>query len=193
MTKKKKIVLGFLVVVFTPIILLMIWHKLSHYYLPPFKGRVIDSYTKEPVEGAAVLAVYYKTTWGIAGSNTIPFDARESLTDAKGEFKIPMKSGWFGEISGEAEADLTIFKPGYGVYPDHKRSAAVGGNKSWPPPKKYVVYEMPKLNTLEERKKNLSFRQFGELPLEKRKDFAALIDHERINLGFEPLTIPKKK
>lgn len=42
------------------------------YHKPEFKGMVIDAETKEPIEGAVVVAVYYKVTYmAIIESNSV--------------------------------------------------------------------------------------------------------------------------
>ena len=149
---------------------------------------MIDADTKTPIAGAAVLAVYHGSTTSVAGSNTYPVYAQETLTDANGEFKISAKTIWFGKVGGWPEGKIIIFKPGYGVFPRHKRSEAVGENKSWPPPKKYIVYELPKLKTREERKKNvISVRKYI-YPL-----YLQAINEERKSLGLSTIEIPKEE
>jgi hypothetical protein len=161
-------------------------------YLRSFEGKVVDAETKEPIEGAAVLAVYYQEVPSIvAGSNHYAVDAQETLTDINGEFKIPAKTVKLEDVSWKPECNLTIFKPGYGVFPGHKLSNAVGENKSWPPPEKYIVYEIPKLKTREERRSNIPTRP--DIPYERMKLFVGSINEERINLGLGPLTIPKEE
>lgn len=157
-------------------------------YLPSFKGKVIDADTKETISGAAVLTVYYKEWTSVAGSNTFAVDGQEILTNEKGEFKIPWAMRWFPLYRGYSEGKVIIFKPGYGVFPRHRRSKAVGERKTWPPPWKYIVYELPKLKTREEKRSNLPMRP--EIPHEKMRNFIKLINEERISLGFSPLTIP---
>ena len=191
MTKKKKILLLILLIISFPTLLIVIWYKLGHYYLPPFEGKVIDSEIKKPIEGAAVFAIYYRTTYTIAGSNSYPFDGQEARTDANGEFKIAEQSGWFGEITGWAPARLMIFKPGYGVFPSHKRSRAIDTNDNWPEPKKYIVYEIPRLKTFEERKINLLFDMPFDIQYAKRRYFTALINEERSSLGLQPYKISR--
>jgi len=160
-------------------------------HLDSFSGKVIDANTKEPIKGAEVLAVYHKEVPGIAGSNTYSIDALETLTDEKGEFNIPDTKRWFVLNRGYTEGNLIIFKPGYGVFPRHKLSNAIGENKSWPPPEKHIVYEIPKLKNKEERRSNIPTRP--EIPYEKMKLFVTLINEERINIGLTPLIIPKEE
>jgi hypothetical protein len=70
----------------------------------------------------------------------------------------------------------------------------MGVNKSWPPPNKYIVYEIPKLKTKSEKSVNLPGRySFKEIPYERQKMFINVINEERKNLGLSPLSVPKKE
>lgn len=159
--------------------------------LRSFKGKVVDAETKEPIEGAVVLAVYFDEAISPAGSSSFEIDAQETLTDANGEFEIPSKKVKLEGVWWEPDCNLLIFKPGYGVFPKHKLSNAVGENKSWPPPDKYIVYEIPKLETREEMRSNIPVRP--DIPYEKMKLLFRLINEERINVGLSPLTLPKEE
>jgi hypothetical protein len=159
-----------------------------------YVGKVVDGETKQPIEGAAVLVVYYTQHWGLAGSVTYYADAQETVTDAKGEFRIPpirlytfqMLAGW------EQHPGVTIFKPGYGCYPSHKyavsshhdpnRMVSVGEVPGWSlPPEKHVTIELPRLMTREEilDMPSLNF----DIPYEKQKRLVELINQEMERLG----------
>jgi hypothetical protein len=183
-----------LAIIFLPILFLVVWFNVPYYYLPPFEGKVIDAETKEPISWAAVLAVYYGEYPTIAGANTYAIDAQETLTDEKGEFSIAELKEWFGDHPGTpVEANLIIFKPGYGAFPHHRGSRAVGENKSWPTPKKYIVYELAKLKTRQERDDNLMFIKPIGVPYQKMKDLVRYINQERKSLGYSGLTIPREE
>ena len=84
------------------------------YSKPEFRGRVIDAETKQPIEGAVVVAVYKKWEFGgPGGGNTLPFDAKETLTDKNGEFYFSSYTTIIGPLSRTSRADFIIFKPGY--------------------------------------------------------------------------------
>jgi len=184
MSKKKKILRRVIFIT----IFLIIW---PWAFLPPYKGKVIDTDTKEPIEGAVVLVVYYNFYPSVAGNNSYLVGAKETMTDANGEFKIPGKINLIGKAKFMPDGDIEIFKPGYGTL-WHKRATAVGENKSWPPAFKYVVYEIPKLKTMEERK-TVHLRTYSEIPYEKKKNYIRLYNEERINLGYSPTKIIPKK
>ena len=83
------------------------------YHKPEFKGKVVDMETNEPIEGAVVVAIYEKATHGPADTVTSSFDAREALTDNKGEFRIPSYTTFISPISTSYDVEFIIFKPGY--------------------------------------------------------------------------------
>lgn len=103
----------------------------------PWRGRVIDADTKEPIEGAVVVAIWKREYDTPAGGSSRFHDAKETLTDEGGRFEIPAyrvsgdnKSLWREKdlqgnialnlfipgptISGP---DFIIYKPSYGNYP----------------------------------------------------------------------------
>jgi len=169
----------------------MSFFRSSDLYLASFEGKVIDSETKLPIEGAAVLAVYHGGSLSVGGSGYFPVDAQEALTDANGSFKIPARTVKSEKASGRAPGNIVIFKPGYGAFPNHRRSEAVGETKTWPTAEKYIVYELPKLTEKEERKANLPSRP--DIPYGKMKYFVRLISEERVHLGLSELVIPKEE
>ena len=74
----------------------------------PYKGKVIDAETKQPVEGAVVHGTWYKVHLGGAHEY---YDSYEVLTDKNGEFKIPGKG--LLVLSDIEDMTLIIFKAGY--------------------------------------------------------------------------------
>jgi hypothetical protein len=80
-----------------------------------FRGRVIDAETKQPIEGAVVVILYYKrSTFDLnpGGTSSYVTKAKETLTDKNGEFYFPSYSElmWLNEDVG---ARFIFFKPGY--------------------------------------------------------------------------------
>ena len=85
---------------------------------PEFKGRILDAETKEPIEGAVVVAVYHKHQYAIPHGNTIVINTREALTDKNGEFLIPSYYTIISPFSVDEKTSFIIYKPGYMSYPD---------------------------------------------------------------------------
>lgn len=81
----------------------------------PWKGRIIDMETKEPLEGAVVLAVWERVYRTPAGPNSYFYNAKEVLTDKEGRFEIPSYKpiNLLPIISYMRGPYFTIFKPGY--------------------------------------------------------------------------------
>ncbi len=77
----------------------------------PYKGKVIDSETKQPLEGVVVLGVWNKVYGNVAGSTREFYDSVEILTGKNGEFSIPGKGLLL--FSFLDEMDVVIFKAGY--------------------------------------------------------------------------------
>ena len=89
-----------------------------------FKGKVVDADTKEPIEGAVVVASWFEETATVAGPSTRLKDVRETLTDNRGEWVIQGPKGRRGGnitaiftfLTGTyytKRPQFTIFKPGY--------------------------------------------------------------------------------
>ena len=77
----------------------------------PYKGRVIDAETNQPIEGAVVSGTWYKEAATPAGSASTYYDSYEMLTDKNGDFSIPGKGLLlFSEIR---DIQISIFKAGY--------------------------------------------------------------------------------
>ena len=100
--------------VFTIFIAISAAHAWLFYSKPEFRGQVIDSETKQPVEGAVVVVLYERWKFGgPGGGNTTPMDAKETLTDKNGAFYFPSYNTLIGPLSKVADASFIIFKPGY--------------------------------------------------------------------------------
>lgn len=74
----------------------------------PYEGKVIDSITKQPLEGVVIHGTWYKVQLGGAHEY---YDSYEVLTDKNGEFKIPGKG--LLVLSEIEDVTLLIFKAGY--------------------------------------------------------------------------------
>lgn len=90
------------------------------YHKPDFKGRVIDAETKAPIEGAVVVVIYEKHSLisGPGGGYSSVIKTKETLTDQKGEFHFSSYTTVIQPNSIEDYARFTIYKPGYGSFPN---------------------------------------------------------------------------
>jgi hypothetical protein len=74
-----------------------------------YKGRLIDEKSGIPIQGVVVVGYWTNETPTLGGGATNCLDARETISDEKGEFTIPTST--YGEIFGEMK--LAIYKVGY--------------------------------------------------------------------------------
>lgn len=153
----------------------------------PHHGRVIDKETKQPIEGAAVLAVWWKETPMIGHPMQSVHDVQETATDKDGNFTIPGTST-FSPISRIHEPLFTIFKPDYQAY---------GYNGGWklqsPGRDGRTVVELGALRTREERLENQGRVSVSDCDRnEKCPNLIRLINVERSNLGLKPIGPIKK-
>jgi hypothetical protein len=139
----------------------------------PWKGKIIDIETKEPIEGAVVLAVWQRAYRTPAGDNTYFYNAKEVLTDKEGRYEIPSYRpiNLLPIISYIREPEFTIFKPGYLSLSsrhldenviDNPAEFKRNGNMYRLSP---GIMELPKLKTREER------RMVGASPIGDKKDW----------------------
>lgn len=96
-----------------------------HVWGATFKGKVIDADTKQPIEGAVVVASWMEETLSIAEGGMRSKDVKETLTNKNGEWTISGPQGdgiakWFIFIPGvyyTKPPEFIVFKPGYCSYP----------------------------------------------------------------------------
>jgi len=141
----------------------------------PWKGKIIDIETKEPLEGAVVLAVWERVYMTPAGASSYFYEAKETLTDKEGRFEIPSYTpiNLVPIISYMRGPLFTIFKPGYGsltmVLDKYLKGVTAEVYEMELSEKKYRLstglIELPPLKTREER------RMVGVSPIGDKKDW----------------------
>jgi hypothetical protein len=140
-------------------------------YAGSYEGRVIDTETKQPLEGAVVLAVWDKEYPTVGGRVSYFLDSEEVLTDLNGRFvvgKLPPVT-FKAFVAGPR---ILIFCPGYapyGIYPDYKVNPEI------------VLDTDTLLRTME--KEELTF-ELARLTREERLYVVRNIDH---------MDVPEKK
>ena len=146
-----------------------------HHY-GEYSGKIVDAETKQPLEGAVVLAKYYTWLWGSPGGPASQYlDAQETVTDKNGEFRIPsLNSFAFRPLATfEPEPGFTIFKPRYTCY---KRPITVDS---------HVTIELRELRTNKERIDNVGCFP-GNVPDQKMKRLIEVNNIEAVSLGLQP-------
>jgi len=155
-----------------------------------YNGKIIDADTGEPIEGVVVLGVWKRVYPGIAGSFRNFYDARETVTDEKGDFSIP----GMGLSIFLDSMRVMIFKAGYdglayGLWDSLKIINPWSTEKI-----KKIIWEGDKAIiplrklTMEERiKRGTPSRPSA--PIEKMKLMTKEINKERKAQGLKPFTL----
>ncbi len=173
------------------------------WYRGPFKGRVVDAETLEPIQGAVVFVEWRRNVMTPVEAQSVYYDAAEALTDEKGEFYIKKKWSWSPWRNLMMYSSVIIFKAGYGhirvadwprldVIVERMHEYSLKEGKRVPPDLKVKVefedglplFLLKKLTTWEERSKNLPYTS-GDVPDEKMKLLQQERDKERKALGLD--------
>lgn len=178
----------FVTLLISPILWLIINLNIPFYYLEPYKGRVVEKDTGNPIPGAAVMVKYYEVLYGFETIERF-IDAKEGLTNQNGEYFI--QSEWQLRRGGTPYGQLQIFKPDYWVvekyllnFPATMFSSRFD-HRFWNTG--FQIYELNKLETKEERLRNLSDVDTGEVDPDKIRHTIIYVDEERQYLGLKPM------
>jgi hypothetical protein len=152
----------------------------------PFRGQLVDQATGKGIQGAAVIAIWWKNEPNPIQMNRSFFDAIEAVTDADGRFEIPRypKPPFFDFQIYPAE--VIYFAPGY--LPVRKEVTPPEGQ----PFVASTVVLLRRFDLSDPLDKLLvSIRgQPGGVPLRKLKEFTRALNVERVMRGFQPLPVP---
>ena len=157
----------------------------------PYRGRVIDAETKEPLAGAVVLVYWIRNAPGIGHGPAESFlGAEEALTDDRGEFIVGENppSNWI-PFTWRSLPKFIIFQPGYGYFPRHFATTpplpptGFGGLLKIME-KQPVVFELPRLTRREDRL--FVVRGVNPLVVPEREmpHLIRSLNQERMNLGL---------
>src|SRR5262245_39287714 len=92
------------------------WDIYLEGYQGPYRGRVVDAETKEPIAGAAVVAVWMRDKVYPLHSTAVLYGAREVLTLSDGGFVIDGKDLERSAPTRTRKPYFTVFFPGYASY-----------------------------------------------------------------------------
>ncbi len=148
----------------------------------PYRGRVIDGQTRQPLAGAAVVAVWYWEGWGPGHPSERLHDALEVVTGPDGEFVLPQKTH-FALTGGVNEPYIVIYYPGYkdflGGRPTESERAA-GEPK---------LVELVRASNSERPRYAGLPTQAGGVPYAKIPNLIRLVNQERRALGLQPVYV----
>lgn len=185
---------GWLVAGCTTPAVAQLWERYLKGSHGPYRGRVIDPETKQPLAGAAVVAVWERVKVQFLHSSTVFYEAREVLTDANGEFTLHAEDVERNAPDQTLRPHFKIFLPGYGSYPGYQVAPKgfLGGIFEGTG----VTVELPRLRTREERQEHISRispYSVSQTPFKDIPNFVRLTNSERVSLGLWPYEPPEKQ
>lgn len=136
----------------------------------PYKGKVVDAETGQPIAGVVVLGTWYRQFPSPGGAVSKYYDAKETVTDKNGDFEIKGLGRLI--MSNIIPMDVLIFKAGYeyigmGPWESLKLDGGLLEHKvAWEGDR--AIIPLRKL-TMEERRNNIPPLPPGEAPYNKIK------------------------
>jgi hypothetical protein len=181
------ILLGFVVVSWSGGAVAQTGQPLERYvngHRGPYRGRVLDAETGKPLAGVVVVAVWRRDRIMPLHSRSEHYAARETLTNADGEFVIDADDVERNAPKRTWHPFITIFLPGYGRYRSPAGTPTTVTQRFFEGPGTTV--ELPRLRSKEERLAHLRKIDLYGAPFTEVPEFTRLINQERVNLGLEP-------
>jgi len=145
----------------------------------PFRGKIVDAETGQPIPGAVVLMIWYKLVYAVVQTNMEFYDAREAVSGPDGTFEIPRLSPPFFSFR-IYRPSWTLFASGYEV---QRVVVTPPTGQALVDP---TVIEMRRLKTREELVQKSRARP-GEVPDDRIPEFIRAINIERKMLGWDPI------
>src|SRR6185436_1622264 len=161
-----------------------------------YHGRVVDTETKQPLEGAVVTVIWMKTPFFSMDGVKDFHQAREVLTDPEGRFAVDAKPSW--TLRSVPRPEIIVFKPGYGRYGDmYGKLSGLGidafiATQETLYARRPVTIDLPRLRMREEMLKFVDPELHPNVELEDVPIFQRLLNEYRHGLGFEPLGVPSE-
>jgi hypothetical protein len=178
-----------LLFLFLPVLALLAFLSLTAIFHPfgPYHGRVVEAMTGEPLAGAVILVRFETCTYQEGEIVNRFADAVETVTDRKGDFSIPSHRVFLFRPLHQwiPEAMALVCKPGYGCFPKFKGSAVEGKTIRTLPENERVAIRLPRMETPEQRKENLSYIYAPGVPEEKMPHLLEMkrIETDQVNMG----------
>jgi hypothetical protein len=148
----------------------------------PYRGRVIDAQTRQPLAGAAVVAVWWWEGWGPGHPSERLHDALEVVTGPDGEFLLPQKT--FFSLAGFVnEPYIVIYYPGYQDFLGGRPAESERGARE------PMLVELVRPSSGERPRYADTPSQVGGVPDEKIPNLIRLVNQERRALGLRPVHV----
>jgi hypothetical protein len=155
----------------------------------PYRGKVIDAETKQPLDGAVVLAIWYREVPVAPHGPAVDYhDALEVLTDAQGEFTVPARIH-LTPIGAIREPEFVIYHPRYAFYPSlnaHPQGEEVHLAYGL----KFFHVELSRLITREQRMSaGHPSIWVSKVPEARMPNLVRLVNEERHDLGLQAIRL----
>jgi len=156
----------------------------------PYVGQVVDAETRAPIEGAVVVASWWRDRVWPGASISERYAAREVVTDREGRFVLDATQLEEYAPGGTLHPTFTVFFPGYAAFPPLAIRFSKGSFMSGEFSPQGVVVGLARLKTEVQRRdqigrmnpRMLSAKPFSDLPR-----FMRLLDEEAVAVGLQPL------
>jgi hypothetical protein len=146
----------------------------------PFRGRIVDAETGQPIIGAVVLVVWWEAIFTPIQTNRQFYDARETLSDAEGRFEVPRLPPPFFTFRF-FRPDVIYFAPGYAP---HAEVVSPPDGEPFVDP---TVIQVRRLKTRQERLR--AQRSYPpSVPARTMPRLLEALNKERTSLGLDPIT-----
>ena len=155
-------------------------------YDGPYRGKVVDQVTREPLEGVVVLGTWSVYHFGLGGGYSTYYDARETVTGKNGEFVIQGEG--LRILSSIKPMSFVIFKAGHTYFESHwdalKPEVYAKDELQWEG--EMPVFQLKKLTTEEKKKAYGPHDPPREATFEKVKLMLMEIDKNDRERGLKP-------
>jgi len=154
-------------------------------YHGPYRGRVVDAETKEPLAGAVVVARWLRVKTEPLRASTVHYAVRETLTEANGEFVLHAEDIETSAPEKTKHPHFEVFFPGYGSF--LSLAFARRGFQRGDFEGSGMNIGLPRLSSPQERRHYLvSPFDFSEQPFAELPHLMRLVNLERLRLNLEP-------
>lgn len=143
----------------------------------PFRGRIMDADTGEPIAGAVFVAVWFENVPNPIQGQEQFYDARVAVTNADGRFEVPRREPPFFTFQISRPA-WSYFAPGYLAHAESKS------------PDGQILVELRERTRLtrEEQLHRSWAGPLGRIPDDKRRELLEAINLKRREMGLRPIT-----